>query len=314
METAMLKHLAVLFAVLPGGALADAAPEKPSAAGQPHVCTPYYPQAAVKAGAEGVTTTSFTITAQGRVVNPSIRTSSGNADLDAASLTCVSTWTYKPATMNGVAVETPWLASVQWKLDAAQNYQLVAVCDTYHALSEQMLAGIGGVTGLTLRVMPDGTVSQAAVSLSSGDPGLDDAAVRCLSDQRYAPVAMKVPADGLPMHAQVDWRAQLGASVPLAPPFPHEFVPPGIVGVHGPCFDQLHSRNDLPPSPRPTTLGFTIAADGRVKDETIKHSSGSEPLDKAALSCAAKWRYIPALLNAKPQAVFWTANVDWKPR
>lgn len=313
----MPKYPLFLFAIFSSGALADTASppsENPSPTGQPHVCTPYYPEAAVKAGTQGTTIMAFTITAQGRVIGPSIRTSSGNADLDAAALDCVSSWTYKPAAKNGVAVETPWTAAVQWKLNDVREYQLVAVCDRYHPLSAKMLSGIGGVTGLTLRVMPDGAVRQATVARSSGDPGLDDAAVRCLDDQRYDPVAMNLPADGLPMQAQIDWRAELSASVPLAPPFPHAFVPPGILGVHGPCFDELHSRDDLPPSPQPTMLGFTIAADGRVKDETIRHSSGSGPLDKAALSCAAKWRYIPALLNAMPQAVFWTANVDWQPK
>ncbi len=99
---------------------------------------------------------TFTITAQGRVIDPSIQTSSGNADLDAAALSCASTWTYKPAAKNGVAVETPWTAAVQWKLSDVREYQLVAVCDRYHPLSAQMLSAIGGVTGLTLRVMPDG--------------------------------------------------------------------------------------------------------------------------------------------------------------
>ncbi len=126
---------------------------------------------------------------------------------------------------------------------------------------------------------------------------------------------MNVPVDGLPMQAQIDWRAQLSASVALAPPFPHEFVPPGIVGVHR----SPASTNSIPEMTfrcrrNRRRWDLRIAADGRVKDETIKHSSGSEPLDKAALSCAAKWRYVPALLNKMPQAVFWSANVDWKPR
>ena len=309
----MLKYLVFLFVVLSGGAFAAAASKTPDATGQPHVCTPYYPEAAVRAGAQGTTTTSFTVTAEGRVVDPSIRTSSGNADLDAAALTCVGTWTYKPATAHGIAITMPWVAAVQWKLEGAADYQLVAVCNRYHALNAQALSGIGGVTGLTLRVMADGTVSQAAVARSSGDPGLDDAAVRCMDDQRYDPVAMKAPADGLPTHAQIDWRAQLSASTPLAPPFPAGLRNPEVPSGRNPC-----SRRDIsarpPSSPSATTMQFTIAADGQVQDVIIKQSSGSEALDRAAAVCAAKWHYIPAMYNGLPQAIVWTANVDWRLR
>ena len=61
-----------------------------------------------------------------------------------------------------------------------------------------------------------------------------------------------------------------------------------------------------------TLLAFTVTTDGSVANITVANSSGSERLDSAAVSCAASWRYKPAIEAGKPVSVSWKTNVVWK--
>lgn len=60
-----------------------------------------------------------------------------------------------------------------------------------------------------------------------------------------------------------------------------------------------------------TLLSFHIAVDGSVKDLAVANSSGSQRLDDAAVNCAARWRYKPAIENNQPVEVPWKTKVVW---
>jgi TonB family protein len=60
-----------------------------------------------------------------------------------------------------------------------------------------------------------------------------------------------------------------------------------------------------------TELGFHIESDGTVKDITVLQSSGSDELDKAAMSCVSSWVYRPATKNGRPIEVPWKTIVNW---
>lgn len=79
-----------------------------------HSCREYYPEDAIKAGIGGLTQVRFFITTEGKVRDPAITVSSGNASLDEASLTCVKHWRYRPALKNKEPVEVPWKALIRW--------------------------------------------------------------------------------------------------------------------------------------------------------------------------------------------------------
>jgi TonB family protein len=83
--------------------------------GLPHNCDEFYPQAAAIIHAAGTTRVRFKITEQGGVRDPGIVVSSGNADLDAAALVCVTHWRYIPAIKDDKPVEVPWHAIIVWK-------------------------------------------------------------------------------------------------------------------------------------------------------------------------------------------------------
>src|ERR1051326_8966547 len=84
----------------------------PSPLGAPHVCgIHWYPEEALRAGIEGRTVVRFVISTDGTVKSPEIASSSGNTEIDTASLNCVSKILYKPATKDGQPVEIVWAAA-----------------------------------------------------------------------------------------------------------------------------------------------------------------------------------------------------------
>ncbi|HET7086490.1 MAG TPA: TonB family protein [Rhizomicrobium sp.] len=79
--------------------------------------TPPYPPIARRIGAEGKVTLRLTVTAEGKVSEAEIMTSSGRNDLDqTAQAWIVAHWTYKPALAHGVPVASKTLASVTFSL------------------------------------------------------------------------------------------------------------------------------------------------------------------------------------------------------
>jgi TonB family protein len=76
----------------------------------------YYPASAIAANIEGKVQLSFRIKTNGSVAHVVIVKSSGNADLDSASIRCVKTWHYRPATRNGKKVEVPWQVMVGFRI------------------------------------------------------------------------------------------------------------------------------------------------------------------------------------------------------
>jgi protein TonB len=88
----------------------------PVSVGRAHSCLQNYPEISVKLNEEGTTLLSFQVTTDGSVTGVSVAKSSGSQRLDDAAVSCAGRWRYKPATQDGVPVETNWQANVQWKL------------------------------------------------------------------------------------------------------------------------------------------------------------------------------------------------------
>ena len=78
---------------------------------------PPYPPIARRIGAEGKVTLRLTVTAEGRVSEADVVTSSGRDDLDqTAQQWIMAHWTYKPAMANGAPVVSKTLATVTFNL------------------------------------------------------------------------------------------------------------------------------------------------------------------------------------------------------
>jgi TonB family protein len=207
----MLKWLICLFLAMPAAALAGApAAERPVPAGTPHVCMNDYPESAVWDGAEGVAQVAFRIDTDGKVKNVTLVKSTGHEDLDAATLGCVGRWSYKPAMRDGAPVEVPWQVMVQWKMHGSEAD--LHQCARYHAVTPQLLAGIGGLTKISFRIMPDGTTKDAEIVRSSGNGDLDRAAQRCIGEKRFNTTRAVMPDAGIQKDVLIDWRNDLAMS------------------------------------------------------------------------------------------------------
>jgi TonB family protein len=188
---------------------AQAAPAPPSAVGIPHTCDDYYPDAIRKAGIEGNTTLSFTITAEGRVQNPSVAKSSGSTDLDQAALACASRWLYQPATQDGKPVAVTWNAVMQWRVNDPWHGQLttmpVALGAPHTCASRpERTDAAHGETIVFFEVEPDGTVRHPKVEKSSGNAVLDGYGATCVAKWEFKPAMT-----GANVPVEVEWYARL---------------------------------------------------------------------------------------------------------
>lgn len=277
----------------------------PPGALQTHVCR-NYPHSAVWQGAEGGVTVSFNIAADGAAKNVAIVKSSGDDDLDQATLTCVSNWRYKPATRDGVAVEVPWNAHVEWMMHGPT----ASPCGSYAKVTPEMLDGISGVTKVSLRIQQDGSISDTVIVRSSGNDMLDQAALLCIGRRRFDVSRAKLPTSGIVKNVSVNWHADLPSQVPdkkLQSP-PDEVTPPALV---------QSSFCGIPPGGVPdgagtTEVSFKVGIDGSMKAIAVTKSSGNQALDDATLNCISAWKYAPAKKNGKPVETEWREHINWQ--
>jgi TonB family protein len=310
----MRVHLAILiFSLVCGPAMADEAqvpvisatvPAKSGlvSIGRPHVCTDSYPPAAVKDHAEGMTTLAFTITTTGTVKDIKVAKSSGNIALDDASVQCASHWLYKPAAKDSQPVDMPWEANVVWKIGETPAVRIARHCLNFRESQEELPKTIG-ITTLSFRIQPDGSITDAAVTHSSGDASLDHAAVVCVLSNHYDTSIMTLPAGGVPGHVDLEWGAAL--TLPSS-----DFVRPKPLNSHmcslGVGFMPKKAR------PAATILNYIIGVDGNVSDVHVAQTGGNDAFDNEAAICAAKWRYEPATQSGHPVVVKWAAEVEWQ--
>ncbi|MFC3108949.1 energy transducer TonB [Undibacterium arcticum] len=60
------------------------------------------------------------------------------------------------------------------------------------------------------------------------------------------------------------------------------------------------------------SLGFLIAADGKVMESKVEKSSGSKSLDKAALSSLSQCKFKAGSKDGKPSEVWAKVDFTWK--
>jgi protein TonB len=84
----------------------------------PVICpADFYPALALREKQQGIAEVQLTIGTDGIPHDVAIVKSSGNRSLDEASLVCIRTLRYQPATKDGQPVEVGWGLTVVWRLD-----------------------------------------------------------------------------------------------------------------------------------------------------------------------------------------------------
>jgi TonB family protein len=177
-------------------------------------CDSWYPAAV--SGEGRLTVMSARITADGDLRDVVVTRSSGNADLDAAAVTCAAHTYVRPAVWNDKPIEIAWTFEVLWHAGAHSfvtikrpaGYPLT--CSNYYPASAAGRAE-AGVTLVTFVVGTDGRVSGPVTVRSSGFQDLDQAALACIASWHYLPATF----DGKPVafgwRAIVDWRSIQGS-------------------------------------------------------------------------------------------------------
>lgn len=85
--------------------------------GKPSACArPVYPRSSLRAEHQGIVTMSFLISVEGKVVDAKILTSSGHALLDTTALEAISLCRFKPAIVDGQAIEAWTKVQYRWTL------------------------------------------------------------------------------------------------------------------------------------------------------------------------------------------------------
>jgi TonB family protein len=85
-------------------------------------------------------------------------------------------------------------------------------CTKFTNLRADFPGTLNGWSWVLFRVMPDGTVQDAALNWSSGNAGLDAAALQCVSGWHFDVARLHLPTDGYPRILPVPWRSELAAS------------------------------------------------------------------------------------------------------
>ncbi len=77
---------------------------------------PRYPRTAARRNIEGVVKVAFTITKEGRVVNPQILSASPEGVFDKAAISAIKKWKFNPKIVDGQAVEQTAAQEITFKL------------------------------------------------------------------------------------------------------------------------------------------------------------------------------------------------------
>jgi TonB family protein len=101
-----------------------------------------------------------------------------------------------------------------------------------------------------------------------------------------------------------------GENTGTAPP--PSFTAPSAAGSPHVCDQSVYPPAALAAGEEGAVgLAFRIGTDGSPKNVTVSSTSGYADLDQAAISCAAQWKYSPAMQSGHPVEADWKAVVHW---
>lgn len=163
----------ILTALQAGGARAET-----TTIGRPHHCLPAY----LEVKAEGMTRVAFTVETDETVKDPVVSETSGNAHVDAASLSCVRHWLYKPANRDGVPYAAPWDAYIAWNPTTPPDItELLRQCAKSVSAKHPEALDSEGTASFAVRY-ENGKVTAVSIKQSGGLKGVDEAEASCLAN------------------------------------------------------------------------------------------------------------------------------------
>lgn len=172
---------------------------------------------------------------------------------------------------------------------------------------------IEGTVVLTFTVGTDGLARDIHVTSTSGDNMLDQAAIACVYDTRYAPLLTKgKPVEGLKA-ARIAWILNGPKS-----PNPLDFMFIAQKPVRKNNSPLVCENFSIPAGPqrsisKAATLLYRVNPDGQVDDLFMGQSSGDTSFDAMAMQCVSTFAYTPATVRGAPLGHDWSAQIRWGP-
>ncbi len=165
--------------------------------------------------------------------------------------------------------------------------------------------GQSGTTKLLLRVGPDGAVTSAKVTSSSGFDDLDQATIATATQCKFSPGARPGRSGLAPVVFTHVWQRGFVRSAP------------GSAGASRPaarlaCAKLAYPADSQRNGEQGTVhMRFLIDVDGKVLESEVVKSSGFPALDSATLDGIAQCPFEPAITNGKPEKSQLSFSYTW---
>lgn len=276
---------------------------------------PAYPTEMLKDKLEGEVVVEFMVTAEGRVIQPKV-TSSSDARFEAAALECVQAWTFEPAVSGGRKRASAFVVPILFRIADTKlrkqplnppvmprSVELTGAKVKYSAVPEYPVEfarrQLQGTVTLRFNVSTDGRPGQARV-LSTASPELIRPALDALARSEFTPAR----------------RGDLTVEADLVAPFefsPIAFDQPDVLAANGirAATEEGWARFTAPPRPvaviepvypfeallvrraGSAEVGFSISNSGVVRTIEVRAASAPE-FGEALAAAVAHWRFRPA--------------------
>ena len=168
------------------------------------------------------------------------------------------------------------------RLGAGARSEMRRTLQREYRASGLMAQGVEGTTTVWMFVDEEGLVDDVRVHTSSGNPALDEVAMRIARTQRWEPSRR----DGEPRAVWVTLSYSFSCDTT---PMPVSLIVPRPVG----------------PARGEAAVSILVDATGRVREARIEGTSGSSAFDQAVLDAVRNNRFHPGTVDCKP-AQMWT--------
>ncbi len=178
---------------------------------------PVYPEAARKAGVEGVVILEARIDVQGKVKN--VRILRSIPQLNQAAIDAVKQWVYEPLIIEGQPKEAIFTITVRFNLNGKGKKETADKTSTGEVLVPKLIKKVdpvypeaarkAGIQGLVLlEATTDENGNVAAVRVLKSIPELDKAAIDALKQWKYEPFIIEGQPKGVVFTVTIQFRLQ----------------------------------------------------------------------------------------------------------
>ena len=173
-------------------------------------CDAWYSASAEQTGIQGTTILRVHQLQDGTVQDSAVAQSSGNADLDQAAISCLSTARLRPITQNGAPIDATWERAVVWRHGGPSSVIVPRLPSVPVKCPSPMFFIRGTVSvKVSFEIDTDGVPQDAKVIQSSGDTNLDRVSLQCIVPTfRYSGATQEGKPVSIDWETDVNWKGR----------------------------------------------------------------------------------------------------------